>query len=399
MMVRFKRIEVNNYRSCVDTKIEINNPLTALIGINGSGKSNILNSIQLLKKINRNRFYDDKDILSTLSHTVLKLLITVDDQEYNLRADIYFESNEKNIDEVYYSEMKLRRKGLRKWTKIDPDMYDMINRIGPIRFRDRFSKLGAKIDGIDYTLISEIIIYFYNISYYSATQFSDPAKSPVSLELENSRPLGRLNSSTHERFIYDLYSLYKSNRQFFKRYIDTVNKNGIGLVDDINFFEHSVPSSTYEVKAGGKIRKIERDKNIVIPSISLDTLTLSPNQLSEGTFKTLALVFYILNDESELMLIEEPEVCVHHGLLNSIIELIKSQSNKKQIMISTHSDFILDKLKPENILLISKDKKLGTIAQTLNKSLSKQDYNALKQYLNESGNLGEYWKEGGFDNE
>jgi len=126
---------------------------------------------------------------------------------------------------------------------------------------------------------------------------------------------------------------------------------------------------------------------------------LIPNQLSEGTFKTLALLFYIINDVSELLLIEEPEVCIHHGLLDSIIELIKVQSKKKQIIISTHSDYVLDKLKPENVVLVSRDTDKGTIAKPLSKALSKNDYAALKSYLQDEGNLGEYWKLSEFEND
>ena len=96
---------------------------------------------------------------------------------------------------------------------------------------------------------------------------------------------------------------------------------------------------------------------------------------------------------------EEPEVCVHHGLLNSILELIKMKSSDKQIIISTHSDFVLDKLLPENVILVKKDTEVGTIALGLTQYLSKDDYNGLKSYLNDIGNLGEFWKEGGFDYE
>jgi len=35
----------------------------------------------------------------------------------------------------------------------------------------------------------------------------------------------------------------------------------------------------------------------------------------------------------------------------------------------------------------------------LGKTLSKKDLKALHLYLNETGNLGEYWKESGFDYE
>ena len=71
----------------------------------------------------------------------------------------------------------------------------------------------------------------------------------------------------------------------------------------------------------------------------------------------------------------------------------------RPVLISTHSDYVLDHLNPENLLLVKKTNNKGTVASPLNKLLSKNDYRALKDYLQESGNLGEYWREGGFDGE
>jgi predicted ATP-dependent endonuclease of OLD family len=403
-MIKINKLEIFNYRSCIKTKVETSTPLTTLIGINGVGKSNILNSIQLLQKINRNRYFHQRQLIETLSHSRLNLELDIDSTIIILKADIYYDTDESNTDEIYSAELKYKNLNLknRKWTEIDSDLYEYIDYTNratkPIDVERFFSHRKKNIEESKISL--RLISYLTNISYYSATQFSDPTKSPISLELEDSR-LGRSyrKSQAHEKFLFDLYRYHKSDKKMFDRYINTVNQNGIGLIDDIKFLDHQVPNSSYKVKAGGQIQKIEKIKTIIIPSIILDKLTLSPNQLSEGTFKTLALIFYILNDESDLLLIEEPEVCVHHGLLSSIIELIKIQSKKKQIIISTHSDYVLDKLNPENVVLVKKTKGQGTQASTLSKTLTKNDFKALKDYLEQTGNLGEYWKEGGFENE
>jgi predicted ATP-dependent endonuclease of OLD family len=402
-MTKIKRIEIENYRSCIKTKIEISTDLTTLIGVNGVGKSNILNSIQLLTRINRNKYFHQKQLQETLSHSKLNLHLEIDGTKYHLQSDIYYDTDETNSEDIYSANIKTRAIGKRgaKWVEIDPQLYEVF---GFLKRSNRTTEidhyLPKRAQNADNTFAIKILSYLTNISYYSATQFSDPTKCPISLELEDSR-LARPHSktNTHDQFIFDLYRTFKSDEKAFKRYINTVNKDGIGLIDDITFLDHQIPSSSYKVRAGGQIQKIEKTKNIIVPSIQLDNLSLSPNQLSEGTFKTLALVFYILNDESELLLIEEPEVCVHHGLLNSIIELIKIQSKQKQIIISTHSDFVLDKLLPENVILVKKTKQAGTTATELPKSLSKNDFQALKNYLKRTGNLGEYWKEGGFEND
>src|SRR5690606_3209585 len=125
---------------------------------------------------------------------------------------------------------------------------------------------------------------------------------------------------------------------------------------------------------------------IVISTFKVDGLSLSPSQLSEGTFKSLALAHYIINSDAKLLLIEEPEVGVHHGLLSSIVELIKFKSKNQQIIFSTHSEVVINKLLPENILLVKKTKGVSTVT-SLTDSLSKNDYKALKMYLENTGNL------------
>jgi hypothetical protein len=334
----------------------------------------------------------------------LDIVFEIDSENYNLKADVYYDTNEQNIEEIYSAELKIKNTSITgsKWQDVDADLYEFVDYLNRSNQKGEVEKIRFKrnVSVEDNKLAIQVISYLINISYYSATQFSDPTKCPISLELEDSRLIRPYRKTkTHEQFIYDLYRAYKYEPDSFKKFINTVNENGIGLISNITFFDHNIPTSSLKVRAGGMVEKIERVKNIVVPSVIIDNLNLSPNQLSEGTFKTLALVFYILNDESDLLLIEEPEVCVHHGLLNSVIELIKSQSKRKQIFISTHSDYVLDKLQPENVVLVRKDPGVGTTASSLPKSLSKNDFKALKSYLEESGNLGEYWKEGGFEND
>ena len=94
---------------------------------------------------------------------------------------------------------------------------------------------------------------------------------------------------------------------------------------------------------------------------------------------------------------EEPEVCIHHGLLSSIIELLKRYSRQKQIVISTHSDYILDQCETRHVYSVKRHKEQGTIVKHIESSLPARDLAALRNYLNHEGNLGEYWKHGGLE--
>ena len=53
-------------------------------------------------------------------------------------------------------------------------------------------------------------------------------------------------------------------------------------------------------------------------------------------------------------------------------------------------------LAPENVFLVRKERRLGTKVRAVTKALSGRDFEALKTYLAETGNLGEFWRHGGF---
>ena len=63
-------------------------------------------------------------------------------------------------------------------------------------------------------------------------------------------------------------------------------------------------------------------------------------------------------ESSSVLLIEEPECHISHTRLNQLLKSIKDNYNDKQIIISTHSSFVSNKLGLDNLLLLSR---LGTI--------------------------------------
>ena len=139
-----------------------------------------------------------------------------------------------------------------------------------------------------------------------------------------------------------------------------------------------------------------RTRIMIIPTVHVGSAQLSFNQLSEGTLRTLAMLFYIATDKSEMLLIEEPEVCVHHGLLKSVIEVIKEFGHSKQIVFSTHSEAVLDSLLPGDVRLVRRTEERGTEVTPLPKAMSRTSYAALKSYLETTGTLGEFWRHTGF---
>lgn len=408
--------EIRSYRSCSKTILPLHPNLTVLVGVNAAGKSNILNGMLLLNKMYRYRYYPEIREHHNMCHIALE--VKHHNKVFHMKGDIRYETDEKNFDEILLTKIKWNLKEFSNssdWLDIPIELIQFKEAPHYIRKglvfqsgyiihpRERHHKISNIRDIIPkniHSLLLSTLSFFKNINYYSASQFSDPSRCPVSFELEENRPLRRHRPLVdHGQFLINLYQAWKSNNKQYVRYINTVGKGGLGLIDGISFKEVKMPSYSLDVKSGGRVKKVERSRQLIVPCFTVSKIKLSPNQLSEGTFKTLAILFYILTSESKMLLIEEPEVCIHHGLLNSILELIKLQSRDKQIVISTHSDFVLDHVSPENVVLVRHSSGKGTDAQLLSKSMAKNDFKALKTYLEDTGNLGDYWKEGGFGND
>ena len=260
-------------------------------------------------------------------------------------------------------------------------------------FMNMFRQQG--MTSLAFKAINEVVRFIQRINYYSASQFTNPSNCPISFEVEGESGIRRGISITgHKRLLYDMYQEYRRDTDSFSEFISIVGDDGIGLVEGIEFNEIKTSSSNYSVMTGGRVRKKEKTNLLVVPSFKISGNGLSPSQLSEGTFKTLALVFYLVTDKSSLLMIEEPEVCVHHGLLSSIVELIGVFSSEKQIIISTHSDSVLDNLEVESVFSVKRDPEEGTSVTSIAKNMKKKELDSLKEYLANEGTLGEYWKHG-----
>lgn len=396
-----KSIGIKNYRSCVDTSLSLHPQLSVLIGPNGSGKTNILQAIMLLNKLAKEeRSLRRRPEARTSLSSEISAQFKWDRQQAYLESSIDVQPDDSNRDVLLDSRQSwklISRNGRSFSTDIpialDVHEYDYYRYV---RLRDGRSAASEQPKWAT-NLLRKVAQFCSGVQYYGASQFTNPSACPTSFSIERgSRRLSSLGFTGHKGMLRKIYLASKEeDSSNYQDFINIVGKEGLGLVDGLRFQEVEVSSTDYSVNVGGRLTEKKRQRVLVIPQFEIGKQVLSPNQLSEGTFKTLALLFHVITDTSSLLLIEEPEVCIHHGLLSSILELIKSSSYRKQIVISTHSDYVLDHVKPENVFRITRNRSKGTVARRLEDALSTREYAALRQYLSTSGNLGEYWREGG----
>lgn len=410
-----KRIEIENYRSCLSTKFDLHPNLSVLIGPNGCGKTNILRAITILRTLLETEDHT-RTRTDELATRQCKLKVTFGlgtEKKATFTALLSMDTDQKNDDLIIDSHQywNLREITGKKRVEIPLAFLNIKDRSNEA-FHYSYFRMMRRANRLNWRsgrgvaawiesakAVTDIVESIRDMKYYSASQFTDPSQCPTSFEIEKDGPLRRsFRFNDHTKFLYDLYMQHTSkDNNRYQQFMEIVGPNGIGLVDNINFKEILTSSIDYSVRSGGKVRELTREKLLIIPQFIIGKNELSPSQLSEGTFKTITLLFYLITEMSSILLIEEPEVCVHHGLLTSIIELIKNYSLEKQIIVSTHSDFVLDQVAPENVYKVSIKPESGTEIVSIQKSMTKNDYAALRDYLDTTGNLGEYWKEGALE--
>jgi predicted ATPase len=110
--------------------------------------------------------------------------------------------------------------------------------------------------------------------------------------------------------------------------------------------------------------------------------------MSDGTLRFLACLAALYSPASPpLICFEEPENYVHPRLLELMVDLLKGASEKTQVLINTHSPYLVDFLDPGDLFIVEKVNGETQVKRA-------EDKKGIKEALKTLG-LGEMWYSGG----
>jgi len=110
---------------------------------------------------------------------------------------------------------------------------------------------------------------------------------------------------------------------------------------------------------------------------------------SDGTLKMLAYLVVLYDPQPpQLVGIEEPENHLYPHLLPELAEECRAASAHTQMMVTTHSPFFVNGLKPEETWLLYRDEQGFTQARRAG------DIRGVKEFMSEGALLGHLWVEG-----
>ena len=112
---------------------------------------------------------------------------------------------------------------------------------------------------------------------------------------------------------------------------------------------------------------------------------------SDGTLKMLAYLVLLYDPAPPPFIgIEEPENFLHPRLLNELAEECRAASEHTQLLVTTHSPFFLDGLRPEEVWILWRAETGHTHAER------GVDRPGVRDFMEQGAQLGELWMEGQF---
>ncbi len=129
---------------------------------------------------------------------------------------------------------------------------------------------------------------------------------------------------------------------------------------------------------GGTVQLFLQEGNYTIPA----------TRLSDGTIRYICLLAILCHpDPPPLVCIEEPELGIHTDIIPLLATLLKEASQRTQLIVTTHSDVLVDELTdvPESVLVCEKENGCT--------SMKRLNGEKLKDWL-EKYSLGELWRKG-----
>jgi len=361
-MTTLKSIRIAGYKSIQLAQVDLE-PLTVLIGANGSGKSNLLSFFRMLEEMVAGRLQSyvgasgGAGRLMYYGGRVSPFL----DAELTLKTD---------AAEITYS-LRLRR--------AEPDalVFDGESIERPVNGEDnevglgsghRESRLAESAEGGNEA--AAIVVEFLRQS--RVFHFHDTSSTSRIRQrgyMHDNRSLGHDGGN----LAAVLYKLRQMNGPAYRRIVETVRQVAPWFRD---FDLTPMALDPENILLNWREEQRAADQAGMV---------FGPDQLSDGTLRTMALITLLLQpvaDRPRLILVDEPELGLHPFAISAVAGLFKAAACHGQVIVATQSTSFVDQCDPQDVVVVERDGWSSTFSRVYP--------DRLREWLDEYP-LGELW--------
>lgn len=391
--VRIEFYEIENFKSILSKEKLILNDVTTIIGKNESGKTNLLNCIGMLdfNTNNSKQKFTEPHVSNILepAKVSIKFSITENERSYldvkSMTTTLQYNSAKKNIIPDILD-------GFNQEYFLNEEYIQILDRI-EMHLKDDYLKRYKELRKVSFDKMSfeHKTGWLKNINTIKNYSITPESKEEFYGLLEQLKTyIDKLYKLFPKILFYEEYQLrnsYNLNSNHFEKFQDNY---GIGLVNlltvtkiSIDYFKHMVLSTKASARKNFADEfQIKIDKFINLPfneyysqdDINL-VVDLSNNQLrffvksngkniefqerSNGLKWYLSLFIALKTNNNDhdniLFLIDEPATSLHVDAQVEIKKLFYQLPSNVQLLYTTHSPFLIDEDKLENIRAVQKN--------------------------------------------
>ena len=387
--MKLKQIRVSGYKNLIDCSVDLGD-FNVLVGPNNSGKSNLLEAMQMLNGImvvGSTRAPDSVQsyILRLLEHSRCHLSkFSSKPVTIGIRFEMEIKGARWKVDyevRVEVSKNKLEFLRERLFGK------DLSKR-GPVSVYLKRDNTKVKIKGKEYpiakyqsafSLVSTVYPEMKGLSkelglmfshVIASTLFSSVAISPYNVKKSVNTEKGPddFRISSFDPLV--LIDHIKTDTKHYPVFRETVCN--ILDLEDIYFdvIEMSPPSKSKSKE------NVKRHRRLMLKTHGSDYADLE--EFSDGTIAVVSILSVLIAPVfmGPVLLLEEPENFLHPAALERLLKFLKDNSDRWPVLITTHSPYLLNGVNPTDVNVAVVDETGATHFEKV------KNTRELREYLN-----------------
>lgn len=338
--MHIKKVYIENFKSFKKLELDLNSGINIIVGNNEAGKSTVLEAIHLALTGLLNGKYLKNDLTEYLFNFECRQeYLTNPETVPYILIEIFFEDGKCPLFEGNLNyEKKDKESGVSFKIAFDE------------KYQNEYNELLKDKDNIKTLPIEYYEIYWSSFARDSITSRSIPIKSAFIDSSSNRFQNGSdvylsriIRENLDENDLVKISQAHRKMRDAFMEdeSIQTINSK---------VRTHSTLTAKELALSVELVSKNAWESSLMIYFDDIPFHYIGKGE--QCIIKTDLALSHKKNKESNLLLIEEPENHLSHTKLNAIINKIKTGNEDKQIIISTHSSFVANKLGLEHLIFL-----------------------------------------------
>lgn len=370
--MRINTLIINNYKN-LDFDLFHKSDLIALIGNNGSGKSNTLEAISFIFRslyVPKYELNFDYCINYTTSNNDVVQII----KQGN---GILFEVNSKEI-RVFERNNFLPKKVIAIYSGEETRLFD--DCYGPF-YREFVSNINkAQLQGTDFSELPKMLFlnrFYWNISLLCLLLSDD---NNIKDFIDNKLSINRNTIKIKFDFLKRNYENYNDNQAI--RLIKNLDKKTeYSLQEFKNLVINDLGYIVDEVYKYLYLAYTPKDAKVIHDIMIEFNNSLTVSDLSEGEKKLILIkgALSFAGHEDCLFLLDEPDSHVHINNKEQIINSFSDYLQNRQIVITTHSPTLTQSVKDENVYMLNNGKIIDIDRQKIIQEVTGEFWNKHQQ--------------------